>query len=73
MNTTDITPQGHERAQAAPEPDVSFGPNHSDAMSLTWASECLTWLYEHDRQTFGRMLLGRLGIEQKRAGRKPAE
>lgn len=65
--------RGPESAQAPREPDVQFGPRDTDKMPLSWASECLTWLYEHNRPVFGRMMLARLDIETRTPGRKPAK
>jgi len=63
-----------EGAQAPAEPDIRFGPGETDVMRASWASDCLTWLYEHDRPTFGRMMLGRLGIDGgRKRGPKPAD
>jgi hypothetical protein len=68
MDTDTSTP---EAPRAPEEARVKFGPRADDSMPLSWASECLTWLFENNRPVFGRMMLARLGIETSARGRKP--
>jgi hypothetical protein len=51
------------------EQDVSFGPRDDDAMTVSWASRGLTWLFAHRPQAFADMMNeGVFGIEKQRRG-----